>query len=1152
MSLKFPSKSTHEAAFWPLLPGQSDAHFLLGLAQGLSAPLCILTPSMNQAERLEHAILALGEHQGIEIVTLPDWETLPYDGFSPHEDIVSRRIAALVRLPQLKRGIVIVPVSTALHRLTPRSFIDGNAIHLVTGGTLNPGTYRSQLSQAGYRAVDTVYEHGEYAVRGAILDIYPMGAEQPVRIELFDDEIETLRTFDPETQRTQDKITSIELWPAHEFPMTPSAIQTFRARFDDAFPDTPRQIPLIQDLADGIASPGLEYYIPLFFDGMATLFDYLPPSTHLVLHEGLHAQAEGFWQEVNHRHDQLGHDRLRPVLPPQQLFIPINEFFERTKSFTRAVFTARATVAQSHYAPLPDLAASPRTGSPLASLKALLSERLPGRTVICAESSGRQQVLLEMLKDNDIAAVAINDWHSASPSGRLTDLSFKTPAAVLRLPLAAGFRICEPDFAVIAEADLFAERVPQGRRRKRSSETTEATIQSLMELKPGAPVVHLDHGVGRYQGLITLDLDGQKQEFLLLIYADDAKLYVPVSSLHLISRYAGIDENLAPWHKLGSERWSNAKRQALEKIRDTAAELLEVYARRDAGKGHACKPPGEAYRAFAAAFPFEETPDQLNAIQAVLADMTRPRPMDRLVCGDVGFGKTEVAMRAAFLAVQDGQQVAVLVPTTLLAQQHYQSFLDRFADTPVNVELVSRFRTAQDIEKIKTRLADGKIDILIGTHKLLQKDLSFKQLGLLIIDEEHRFGVQQKEKVKALRANIDILTLTATPIPRTLNMSMQGLRDLSIIATPPAKRLSVKTFVREYSDELVEEAILRELLRGGQVFFLHNEVKSIEKCAESLAQMIPDARVGVAHGQLRERDLERVMSDFYHRRYNILVCSTIIETGIDVPAANTIIIERADTFGLAQLHQLRGRVGRSHHQAYAYLLTPPPRTITEDARKRLEAISEAQNLGAGFTLATHDLEIRGAGELLGEVQSGNLQAIGFSLYMQLLEEAVKTLKSGGQIDLSSPLQHGCEVNLRLPALIPDDYLPDVHARLQFYKRLANAKTADDLKNLQVEMIDRFGLLPDPLKNLYRQTQLKQVADALGIDRIDLGIKGGTLEFSARTRVNPMSLVKLIQSKPQHYRLEGGTRLRIQEALNEGMDRLQFIEGLLSRLQKEAE
>ncbi len=1148
MDFSLPLKM-HEAAFWPRLPGQADAFLLHELALQSDSPLCVLTRSTAHAEALETSLRAFLGDKALRIVTLPDWETLPYDSFSPHEDIVSRRLAALSELPALRRGIIIIPVATALHRLCPREFIAGTAMALATGDRFDIGATRSALQQAGYRAVDTVYEHGEYAVRGAIVDLFPMGSELPVRIELFDDEIETLRTFDPDTQRTLEKIPRFRLLPAHEYPMTPTSLERFRKRYDDLFPDTPRHNPLLQDLARGIASPGLEYYLPLFFEHLATVFDYLPASTCLVLEEDLQGAAESFWQEIEHRHGQLSHDRLHPILPPVSLFLPVSDFLERCKSFRRAVFTPRATIPQERFAALPPLAVDLKAARPLAALEALLASGL--RIVLAAESPGRQQVLLDLLADHGVAARAWSDWQTLPTLfGGGADTAVESQScAVVRLPLAAGFILSTLGVAVVAEADLFADRVQQRRRRRRSSESVENAIQSLSELRPGAPVVHLDHGVGRYQGLVTLEVDGQKQEFLLLVYADDAKLYVPVASLHLISRYASLDDQLAPLHRLGNDRWSNARRQALEKIRDTAAELLEVYARRDAGKGHACKPPDEAYRAFAAAFPFEETADQQNAIQAVIADMTRARPMDRLICGDVGFGKTEVAMRAAFIAAHDGLQVAVLVPTTLLAQQHFQSFQDRFADTPISVEMVSRFRSTQENEKIRKKLAEGSIDILIGTHKLLQKDFVFRNLGLLIIDEEHRFGVQQKEKVKALRANIDILTLTATPIPRTLNLSLQGLRDLSLITTPPARRLSVRTFVREYSTPLIEEAVLRELLRGGQVFFLHNEVKSIDKRASELAALIPDARVGVAHGQMRERDLERVMSDFYHKRHNILVCSTIIETGIDVPAANTIIIERADTFGLAQLHQLRGRVGRSHHQAYAYLLTPPPKTLTEDARKRLEAIAEAQDLGAGFTLATHDLEIRGAGELLGDGQSGHMQAIGFSLYMQLLDEAVRTLKAGGQLDPTAPPQHGCEINLRLPSLIPEDYLPDVHGRLVFYKRIASVRDTEGLEALQVEMIDRFGLLPEPLKNLFRLTRQKQVAEHLGISRIDLGVKGGALEFSARTTVDPLALVQLMQSDPRTYRLEGGTRLRINRAMEKGPERLQFLEACLGRLLK---
>lgn len=1148
MDLKFPAK-THEAALWPLPPGQADAIALFQLARESEHPICVICRSVEQTEHLETTLNALRDAQDPPVSSVPDWETLPYDSFSPHDDIISRRIATLSGLPALERGIILIALTTALHRFAPRSFICGNRIDLNTGQKLDSDSYRKQLTEAGYRAVDTVYQHGEFAVRGSILDIFPMGSDSPVRIDLFDNEIETLRTFDPETQRTVDRIEQFRILPAHEYPLTRDGRARFLESFDSSFPDTPISSPLRQDTGKGIASPGLEYYLPLFFEDMGNLFSYLPETTRLVLYPDLQEAAEHFWQEVRHRHDQLAHDIQRPVLAPHQIFLPTDEFFAALKIFSRARFSGKDGAAAGHtlFDRLPDIAVKPRETEPLAALKQWQSKQ-PLRLTVCAESPGRAEVLGELFKDNGLDSEICHTDESQGVWSLLQSMPNDRTIRIIVLPLTRGFIDNRQASALIAEPDLFADRVPQRRRRKRSAESGDGGISSLSELKIGTPVVHLDHGVGRYQGLTSLEVDGQAQEFLLLMYANDSKLYVPVAALHLISRYSGQDEALAPLHKLGTDRWSKAKRQALEKIRDTAAELLDVYAKRDASSGLVCRAPDENYRAFAAAFPFEETPDQQQAIDSVISDMTRPKPMDRLVCGDVGFGKTEVAMRAAFLAVNSGYQVAVLVPTTLLAQQHYQSFRDRFADTAINIELVSRFRSAGDIEKIGQKLKDGKIDILVGTHKLLQKELAFSQLGLLIIDEEHRFGVQQKEKMKALRANLDILTLTATPIPRTLNLAMQGVRDLSIIATPPARRLSVKTFVREENPNLIEEALLREILRGGQVFFLHNEVKSIEKRAREIGERVPDARIGVAHGQMRERELEQVMSDFYHKRFNVLVCTTIIETGIDIPSANTIVIERADKFGLAQLHQLRGRVGRSHHQAYAYLLTPPPKALTEDARKRLEAIAEAQDLGAGFTLATHDLEIRGAGELLGEEQSGHIQSVGFSLYMQLLEEAVETVRKGGKIDLDAPLQTGVEVNLRVPALIPEDYLPDVHGRLVLYKRMAAAKKTEQLEDLQVEMIDRFGLLPEAVKNLFRLTRVKQSAETLGIDRIDFGKSGGYLEFAANTRVEPMTLVKLIQTEPQRYKLEG-TRLKVSQPLDENEKRLAFVEGLMGHLLK---
>ena len=1139
---------------WGQLNGCADALAICESARAHKGLTLVITQSTSEAIQLEQSIRfflglptdedgAIITSDGIELLSLPDWETLPYDLFSPHQDITSRRIRSLHRLPGTRHGILVVPARTLMHRLAPPSYLQGNTLLLEVGQTLDIDSWRMQLEAAGYHHTDNVYEHGEYAVRGAILDIYPMGSNLPYRIDLFDDEIETLRTFDPETQRSIDKTERIELLPANEFPWHKEARSGFRNRWFEYFPNADKDAPVYQDVTHGITPPGIEYYLPLFFDATATLFDYLPGNTLVFTANGLNDAVNAFDAETRARYEDRRHDRLRPILPPTELFLQPDDVFGQLKHYPRITCSSQpedgAGASNCGTESLPDVAMDGRAADPAGRLKRFIQE-FHGRILICAESSGRREALIDNLADHKLKLSTVQSW-----SEFLENES--TTLAITIAPLEQGMVLPGQNLALITESALFGERVLQRRRRQKPTETDDAGYRDLSELRIGAPVVHIDHGVGRYKGLETLTAGGQSDEFLTLEYAGGSKLYVPVSSLHLISRYAGTDEEHAPLHKLGTERWSNAKQKALEKIRDTAAELLDVYARREARKGFQFEDPKEAYRTFAAGFPFEETPDQQVAIESVFEDMTSERPMDRLVCGDVGFGKTEVAMRAAFLATWSGKQVAVLVPTTLLAQQHYESFRDRFSDTPVTVELLSRFRSGSQTSKAITAIEEGKADIVIGTHKLLQGDINFKNLGLVIIDEEHRFGVQQKEKLKSLRAEVDMLTLTATPIPRTLNMAMGHLRDLSIIATPPARRLSVKTFVRQRDDAMVKEAILREILRGGQVYFLHNDVATIEKTAEDLRKLIPEARVGVAHGQMRERQLEQIMSDFYHKRFNVLVCTTIVETGIDIPSANTIIIERADKFGLAQLHQLRGRVGRSHHQAYAYLLTPPPKAISADARKRLDAISESQDLGAGFMLATHDLEIRGAGELLGEEQSGQIESIGFTLYMQLLDEAVKAIRDGRTPNAELPLSHGTEMNLRIPALIPDDYLPDVHNRLMLYKRIASVKDREALKELQVEMIDRFGLLPPPAKNLMRQAQLRLQAETLGIVKVDAGKEWVRLEFGATTPVDPLELVKKVQSAPDRYRLEGANsfRFRLNDDSTDG--KLDAIAAMLEEL-----
>ena len=1124
---------------WGNLPGAALSLAIAEAASNAERFTLLLTADSQSAERLQDELAFFAP--GLPVLHFPDWETLPYDVFSPHQDIISQRIAALYRLPELTHGVLVVPITTALHRLAPKRFLLGSSLVLDIGQKLDVEQMRSRLEAAGYRCVDTVYEHGEFAVRGALIDLFPMGSALPYRIDLFDDEIETLRTFDPENQRSIDKVESIRLLPAREFPVRKESVTGFRARFRERFDVDFRRCPIYQDLSTGITPAGIEYYLPLFFDETSTLFDYLPEDTQVFSLPGIEQAAEHFWKDVRSRYEDRRVDPERPLLPPAELFIPVEDCFAHLKSWPRVVVSqddVETGIGRERFpaSRFPELAIDAKASEPLGALRRFLDE-FPGRVLFTAESAGRREVLLELLARLKLRPHEVGGWPEFVDS--------KERLAITIAPLDDGLLL--QDVALIAESPLFGQRIMQRRRREKGRDAGENVIKNLTELREGAPVVHIDHGVGRYQGLVTLEIEGQAAEFLMLQYAEEAKLYVPVSSLHLIARYTGSDDALAPLHRLGSETWQKAKRKAAEQVRDVAAELLDIYARRAAREGHAFADPQVDYETFSAGFPFEETPDQQAAIEAVRSDMLAPKPMDRLICGDVGFGKTEVAMRAAFIAVHSGKQVAVLVPTTLLAQQHYNSFRDRFADWPVRVEVMSRFKSAKEIQAAVQELAEGKVDILIGTHKLLQDDVKFTNLGLVIIDEEHRFGVRQKEQLKALRSEVDILTLTATPIPRTLNMAVAGMRDLSIIATPPARRLSVRTFVMEQQDAVIKEALLRELLRGGQVYYLHNDVKTIEKCAADIAALVPEARIGVGHGQMRERELEQVMGDFYHKRFNVLIASTIIETGIDVPSANTIIIERADKFGLAQLHQLRGRVGRSHHQAYAYLLTPPRKAMTDDAQKRLEAIANAQDLGAGFVLATHDLEIRGAGELLGDGQSGQIQAVGFTLYMEMLERAVKSIQKGEQPNLDQPLGGGPEINLRLPALIPEDYLPDVHARLILYKRIANATEEDGLKELQVEMIDRFGLLPEPTKNLVRLTLLKLHAEKLGITKIDAGPQGGRIEFAADTSVDPMVLIKLIQSQPKRYKFEGATVFKFQVPMERPEERFNTLEALLERL-----
>ncbi len=1124
---------------WTHLPGASLSLALSAAISQHKKTVVIITPDTLTANRLEYELKFF--QQNIPILQFPDWETLPYDYFSPHQDIISGRLSTLYQLAHLEQAAIITPISTVMHRLCPRDYLEAHTFLLKQNDKLPLEATRMRLEKSGYRCVNQVREHGEFAVRGSIIDIFPMGSHLPFRIDLFDEEIDSIRTFSTDTQRTLEKVDKIELLPAKEFPLTDDAIAHFRQQWRAEFSGNPLDCPIYHDISEGICTPGIEYYLPLFFKETATIFDYLPKDTLVITLYDAHKKAEEFWQEITARYDQRGHDRTRPLLEPKRVFVPTQDIFYQIHRYStirvRETSHDANDVIFNAETP-PSLTVDNKAAHPLQALQKFLAS-YPGRILFCAETTGRREVLLQLFSTIQLRPKQIDSWQDF-----LTDTA---PHAIIVASLDQGLDLVSPAITLIAETQLFGMRVMQRRRRKESTQTIDTMVKDLSELQIGAPIVHIDHGVGRYLGLQALSVGEQLTEFLCIEYADNTKLYVPVASLHLINRYSGAEPENAPLHKLGTEQWQRAKRKAVEQVRDVAAELLQIYAQREATPGFAYKELDGEYTAFAAAFPFEETPDQLRAIEQVIQDMNSEKPMDRLVCGDVGFGKTEVAMRAAFIAVQNGKQVAVLVPTTLLAQQHYQNFLDRFADWPFQIEVMSRFKSVKEHAQAGERLEQGKIDIIIGTHKLLQESIKFKSLGLVIIDEEHRFGVQQKERLKSLRVNADILTLTATPIPRTLNMAFSGIRDLSIIATPPARRLSVKTFVHEYQDPIIQEGVLREILRGGQAYFLHNEVATIEKTARELEKLLPEARVGVAHGQMRERELEQVMSDFYHRRFNLLVCSTIIESGIDIPSANTIVINRADKLGLAQLHQLRGRVGRSHHQAYAYLLVPSFKTLTADAKKRLDAIASLEDLGVGFSLATHDLEIRGAGELLGEGQSGNMHAIGFTLYMDLLSRAVDALKAGKNPELENITPLSTEIDLQVPALIPDAYLADVHLRLQFYKRIASMKTSAELDEIQVEMIDRFGLLPDATKNLFAITLLKQDAETLGILKIEANSKGGKIEFNDKPNVEPIKIIQLIQKRSAYFRLDGPTRLRFNLDAHERQDRISLIENIVQLL-----
>ncbi len=1131
---------------WTGLPGSANALALVNAAAQRTGPVLVIAVDEQQAWHLE-AALRFYAPPGLEVLHFPDWEVLPYDLFSPHADLISARLAVLYRLPQLARGLVLVAADTLQQRLPPLEYVTGRSFLLRRGDLLNLEALRQRLTQAGYQVVSEVRAHGEFAVRGALLDLLPMGSSEAYRIELLDDVVESLRIFDPDTQRSTELIEQIQVLPAREFPLDKLGVEGFRARYRARFSGDLTRARIYQDISHGQVPTGIESYLPLFFERTSSLADYLPASA-LVASVGDLAAALAVSQDhIEQRYGSRSGDLERPLLRPEEAFTLPASLLDQLQNFPRLRLMETAAVAvQFNAQPPPHFAAKDtETGDrALADFLQSFHSTVDGRTLLVTESPGRREVWLERLRKLQLAPEIFPGWSDFAASS--------APLGLTLGELEQGLQLDEPALAVICENQFSSNRISAQRVRRRAARDPETILRDLTDLAPGAPVVHVDHGVGRYRGLQTLSAGGATQEFVTLEYAEGAKLYVPVASLHLIHRYTGSEPDQAPLHRLGSEQWNKARERAAKKARDTAAELLDIHARRAASPGTPLQAAPAEYARFAATFPFVETPDQQRAIDQALADLALAQPMDRVICGDVGFGKTEVALRAAFVAVQSQKQVGVLVPTTLLAQQHYRNFADRFADWPVRVGVLSRLGAGREQTQVLAQLADGSLDIVIGTHRLLQADVRFKRLGLIIVDEEHRFGVRHKEHIKQLRASVDLLTLTATPIPRTLNMSLAGLRDLSIVATPPVERLAVKTFIAEWTGGLVQEAIQRELRRGGQVYFLHNEVESIERIAREVQAAVPEARVAIAHGQMRERELESVMLDFYHHRINVLVCTTIIESGIDVPTANTILMNRADKLGLAQLHQLRGRVGRSHHQAYAYLLVPDRRVLTPDAQKRLDAIEAMGELGAGFTLATHDLEIRGAGELLGEEQSGQMEEVGFTLYNELLARATRSLKrdalKSGTSE-PSPFDASTEVDLGVTALLPADYVPDVHARLVLYKRISAAANADALRELQVELIDRFGLLPEPAAWLFKVTALKLQADQLGVRKLEAGSEGGRIRFRNTPSINPATLIRLIQSEPGSYRLQGQTQLNFKASLPLVETRFDFVSGLLDSLAK---
>ncbi len=1130
------------AATWGSLLGASLALAAAELAQRESRPLLLLAEDPRHADQLEAELRFFGGPD-LPVEHFVEWETLPWDTFSPHQDIISQRLRVMAAMPRMTHGVVIAAATILQQRLPPVRYVTARSLALHEGQELPREPFIDALTEAGYVRVPQVAEHGEFAVRGSLIDVFPMGASDPVRIDFFADDIESLRVFSAETQLSGDRVGRIDVLPAREVPLDADAVRGFRDRYRERFAGQPSRSRVYREISDGIAHGGIEYYLPLFFDETAALTDYLPENCLVLAPAGLAALLAQFDAEVRERFELCSLDPERPVLDAGETFHGTAAVAERLAAVPLLHYSAHSPAAGTTGLDFdtrlpPAMKIETRYEDAAAALLRFL-EDFGGRVLFSTDSPGRREQLCDMLAGRGLDLARVSSWEA------FRNASERIGVAVS--PLDNGVLLPGAGLAIISEQQLFGERTRTRKRRRRSDRDPESIIRQLNDLETGAPVVHEEYGVGRYIGLATLTAGGITGEFLHLEYADGDKLYVPVHALELISRYTGASPETAPLHRLGSDQWEKAKRRATQRIRDVAAELLDAYARRAARPGHSFHWPEAEYRSFEAGFPFELTDDQASTIDDVLADLASDQPMDRIVCGDVGFGKTEVALRASFAAVHGGKQVAVLVPTTLLAQQHGQTFRDRFADWPVRVEVLSRFQGAREVRGIVAGLQSGAVDIVIGTHRLLQHTRDFHDVGLIIIDEEHRFGVRHKEMLKALRSQVDVLTLTATPIPRTLNMALGGLREMSLITTPPEDRLAVKTFVSEWNDVVIREACLREIMRGGQVYFIHNRVEDIGRIEERLRKLVPEANIRIGHGQMPERELEQVMLDFYHRRFNVLLCTTIVESGIDVPTANTIIINRADRFGLAQLHQLRGRVGRSHHRAYAYLLAPPKASLTADAAKRLEAIDSLEDLGSGFILATHDLEIRGAGELLGDVQSGQIQEIGFSLYTELLGRAVESLRSGQEPDLDAPLHTGAEINLHVPALLPDDYVPDVHLRLILYKRISAAADNDELRELQVELIDRFGLLPDATKNLLRIAAIRKQAVDLGVEKIDAADSGGYLVFGDDSRIDPLALITLVQNDSQRFRLQGSHRLQIRDDLSHLERRFVTIENLLAQL-----